>query len=105
MAADQLFYTQQPTKNRQTRWRRVGRGGSTIRERVGSVIALILEEIWTTEKNQNINTLALAGRKQEDAVEKIRESVCVCVVFPPVMSAVFPYSELPQLGIVLLMTS
>jgi hypothetical protein len=31
--------------------------------------------------------------------------VCVCVVFPPVTSAVFPYSELPQLGNVHPMTS
>ena len=36
MAADCLIYTQQPTKNMRTRWRRVRRGGATIGERVGA---------------------------------------------------------------------
>ena len=85
MAPDQLYYIQQPTKHRQTQWRRVRRGGATIGERVGARHSTNLGGDLDNEKYIYIQyTLALDGRrliilhtttnqKQADAVNKSRE--------------------------------
>ena len=64
-AANQLlFYTQQPTKNRQTLWRRVRRGGASIGEHVQACHSINLGGDSDNEKNANIYyTLALDGRR------------------------------------------
>ncbi len=45
MAADGLFYTQQPTKKERELHRKVERGGATIRERGGGCKSIVLAAI------------------------------------------------------------
>ena len=53
---------------------------------------------WVSKKQPTIETSVFGA-------EFVAMKHGVCVVFPPVTSAVFPYSELPQLGNVHPMTS